>query len=90
MCILIFYINLSQTFLILIRIQRDIIINVPRSSSKFIRYSSQILIEFSRQIFENRPTSNFTNKKYVPWEPSCSMRADRQRDRHNEPNSRFS
>jgi len=43
--------------------QTNIIINVRRSSSKFIRYSSQILIKFSRQIFENPPTSNVNNNK---------------------------
>jgi hypothetical protein len=45
----IFSATLSETFLILILIQRDIIINVDRS-----HYSRQILIEseFSGQIFE--------------------------------------
>jgi hypothetical protein len=34
MCVLIFYINLSETFLILRRIKTDIIINVHGSSCK--------------------------------------------------------
>jgi hypothetical protein len=33
--------------------------------------------------------SNFLKKSFH-WEPSCSMRADRRTDRHDEANSRFS
>jgi len=38
--------------------------------------------------FLNNQISNFM--KIVQWELSCSMRRDRQTDRHNETNSRFS
>jgi len=30
------------------------------------------------------------SRKSFQWEPSCSMRTDRQRDRHDEADSRFS
>jgi len=30
------------------------------------------------------------SRKFFQWEPSCSMRADRQTDRHDEANSHFS
>jgi hypothetical protein len=54
MCVLIFSTTISETFLNLSKIQRDIIINVETSSSKMPIILSQILIklEFSRQIFE--------------------------------------
>jgi hypothetical protein len=55
MCVLIFSTTLSETFLILRRIQRYVIINVHQSSCKVLyRYSCHILkkFEFSRQIFE--------------------------------------
>ena len=54
---------LSETFLILGRIQRDTILNVHRSSSKKTRYYCQSLmkLEFSQQIFEKY--SNFKFRK---------------------------
>jgi hypothetical protein len=53
-CVLIFSTNFVETFVILRRIQRDIMINVHRSSWQNTRYSCHILMkhEFSRQIFE--------------------------------------
>ena len=72
---------LSETFLILRRIQRDIIINIR--TSVFIwnsRYSCQILIklELPRQIFENSLGIKFNDNpssgsRFVPW-----GRTDRQ------------
>ena len=38
MSVLIFYTNLSETFLILTRIKRDIVINVQRSSCYIFRF----------------------------------------------------
>jgi hypothetical protein len=35
-------------------------------------------LEFSRQIFEECSNIKFQGKKSVQWEPSCSMRTDRQ------------
>jgi hypothetical protein len=43
---------------------------------------------FSREIFENIKMSNFM--KFRSLEPRCSMRRDRQTDRHDEGSSRFS
>jgi hypothetical protein len=67
---------LLETFLILTRILLDIVTNLRRSSCKvFI-----ILVRFAKN-------TELTNvMKFVQWEPSCSMRADRQ----TEANSRFS
>jgi len=36
MCVLIFYTDLSETFLILIKPERDIILNIHRSSCKVL------------------------------------------------------
>jgi hypothetical protein len=68
---------LSETFLILIRIQRDIIINVRRSSCKAPLFLSDfnetwILLTDFRKIFKYQ-----ISWKCVQWEPSCSMRTDR-------------
>ena len=77
---------LSETFLILRRIQWDIITNVKRSS----RQVHVTLVRFQYTWifwtdFQNNPqTSNFI--KSVQWEPSCSM----QTNRYDEANSRFS
>jgi hypothetical protein len=58
---------LSETSPILRWIQRDKVINVKTSSWKSIRYACQILMkfEFSRQIFEKAPTSNFVKVRPV-------------------------
>jgi len=58
-CVLIFCADFYETFPILRRIQRDIIIYVHTSSCRSARYYCQILveIEFCRHIFENY--SNF-------------------------------
>jgi hypothetical protein len=74
---------LSETFLILITLQRAIIINVGRSS----QYSCQILmkLEFSRHIIEKFSNINFhknlfSGSRVVP----CG-----QTDGHDEANSRL-
>ena len=54
---------LSETFLILGRIQRDIIINIRKSSCKV----PVILIRHQ------------TSRKSIQWEQSCSMRTDKDR-----------
>jgi len=73
--------GLSGTFLILRRIQRDIVINIHifmRNS----RYSSHIVmnLEFSRQIFEKQSNIKF-HEKCVQFEQSCSIRKGTQSDR---------
>jgi len=71
---------LSELFLILKRIRRDIIINAHRSSCYVAtRYSYHILrkLALSGQIFEKYPIS----WKSVRWEPRWSMRTDRQTGR---------
>jgi hypothetical protein len=59
-CVLIFSSNFSETFLILRRLERYIIIHAQKSSCKIPVHSCQILIKlnFSRQIFEK--SSNIT------------------------------
>jgi len=69
-CFLIFCTTLSETFLILRRIQQDIIINVHKFSISVPRYSCQILLklEFSPHIFEQYSNSSFVRN------PSCGGR----------------
>jgi hypothetical protein len=70
MCVLIFPTTLFEIFLIIRRIQRDIIINVQSVFMQITRYSCHILmkLEFSRQIFEN-----YTNIKFYE-NPSSGRR----------------
>jgi hypothetical protein len=60
-CVLIFSGNLSEKFLILIRIHRVTTINIPKSSSERTHYYYQILmkLESSRHIFENLSNIKF-------------------------------
>jgi len=73
---------LSQTYLILRRIQRDIITNLRNYSRKVPRCSCQIWMKlnFSRQIFEKCSDTKISWKS-VQWEPNRSVRTDRQRRR---------
>jgi len=68
---------LSETFHLLRRIQRDIIIHLPRFSCKNTRYSSQILLklEISRQFFRKIRQYQISWKS-VHWEPSCYLRKE--------------
>ena len=75
-----FIYNFSETFYVLMRIQRDIIKNVHISSCKV----AVIHVRFSSNLnFLNRFLKIFESKlswKYVPWLPSFSLRTDRHRD----------
>jgi hypothetical protein len=53
MCVLTSSTSFTEIFLILSRNERDLVINVHRSSFKVASYSSRVLekLEFSRQIF---------------------------------------
>jgi len=83
LCILIFSVILSETFLILRRIQRDTIINAYWSSCKV----AIILVRFKWNIHFSTDVRKMLkyqiSRKFVQWDPSCSMRT-------NEANSRFS
>ena len=72
---------LSEAFLILRRTERDVMKNVYWSSCEVPVFLGQILmkLEFLRQIFEKYWNIAF-HKKSVQFEPSCSMRPDRQTD----------
>jgi hypothetical protein len=86
-CVLISLQFLSQTFLIVRRIQRDIIINVQKSSCKVpvILVRFLIKLKFSPQIFEI-----YSNIKFHENSSSGSRVVPCGRtDRHNEVNSRF-
>jgi len=80
-CDLIFSTNLSLTFLVISRIQRDTIINIQRSPCKKTGYACQILIklEISVQIFEKKILKYQISRRSVQWEPSCSRRTDVQK-----------
>ena len=81
MCVLTFSTILSETFLILRRIKRDVIINVYRLHVKYrfftVRFKKKdlnYLNVFSRITHEIK-------WKTVQWELSCSMPTDEQTDR---------
>jgi len=92
MCLLIFSKMLSETFLILSRIQRYIIINVHRSSCKihfiFSYFNETWFFSTDFRIILKYQIS----WKSIHWEPSYFPfgQRDRQTDRHNEANSGFS
>ena len=75
---------LSEKFLIVRRIQRDIIINLHKSSCKVTLLLSDLMktrifsIDFTK-IFKNQITL-----KSIQWERIFSMRTDGQRDRHTD------
>jgi hypothetical protein len=69
MCVLISSTTLFQTFLILSRIHRDIVVNVHRSMySTHCSYRILNRLRFSQQIFEKRPNIKF------PENPSSKSR----------------
>jgi hypothetical protein len=79
-CVLWFVLQLlSETFLILRRIQRDIMINVHRSLCTHCCCQIVITLELSRQIFEEKKPqiSNFMKIRPVVTE---LLRADRRAD----------
>jgi hypothetical protein len=81
-CVFLFSLQLlANTFLILKRIQRDIVINVKTSSCKV----PVIPVGFERKLnFRDRfQISNFI-KKFVQLEPSYFMRTDRLADRQKD------
>jgi hypothetical protein len=93
---------LSETFLILRRIKRNIIINVPRSSCKVpvVFFSDFNDTWSSRHIFEVSPNIKFHKNKssgslIVSWgktyrESKRERQADRWTDGHDQANSRLS
>jgi hypothetical protein len=81
---------LSEIFLIVRRIARDIIINVRRSTRKvpaILVRCNQIWI-FSTYFW--KILKHETSRKSVNCEPSCSIQTERRTDRHGKANSRFS
>jgi hypothetical protein len=89
-CVFLFPVQLlSEAFLILRRPEQDMMINVHRCSCKVPFFSCQILmrLEISRHILENY-SNNFT--KILPLGAEFSMGTDRETNRHDEANSRFS
>ena len=71
-----FHYKFSETFLIVRKIKRDIIINIRKFSREvpviFVRFLFKL--ELSRQIFENFLIPNYM--KIRPVKPRCSLRAD--------------
>ena len=86
---------LSEAFLIPRRIERDIIINVRRVHVKcplFVaEFNGTVLFSTDFQK-KNTQISNFTKIRSMEAELKfhADGRTDRQTDRHDEPNSRFS
>jgi len=86
-CVSIFSnILLSETvFFLILRIQRDIVINVRTFSCNV---SVSLELNFLDR-FKKKTTRYEIPRKSVQWRPSCSMRTDGQTDRHDETNSHF-
>jgi len=84
-----FHYKFSETFLIVRRIKRNIIINIHKFSRKvsviFVRFL--IKPELPRQIFENVPIPNYM--KIRPVEATL-FHAGGRMDRHDETNNCFS
>jgi hypothetical protein len=90
-CVLIFSTNLSNTFFILRRIQRAININVNGLHVKY-PYFCQVLmkLEFSPQIFKKYSNIKFHETPSSENQVVPCRQTDRQTDRHDKANSRFS
>ena len=94
MCVLTFSTNLSETFLIVRRTERDVIkkyIGLHVSYPLFLSYLKNL--EFSRQIFEKYSNIKF-HENPSSGGPSCYLRTDGKRDsqtdRLDKANRRFS
>ena len=76
MCILVFSATLSETLLILRRIQRDIVIHVSRSSCKSHCFCHILIkLNFLLRFSKNLQTSNFM--KILPVGVELSMRTEK-------------
>jgi hypothetical protein len=80
---------ISETFIIL-RNERDIIINIPRCSCRvpviLVRFNKKwIVYKHFRRVLEYQ-----ISWKSVQWEQRCSMRSYRRAEKHHKFNSRFS
>jgi len=91
-CVLILSTDLCETFLILRRFGRDIIINVRRSSCNIPHYSCHTLmkLEFSAQSFENYWNIKFHENSYNGSRIVSCVRRDGQTNKDDGANSRFS
>ena len=92
MRVLIYSTNLSETFLILRKIQRDNIINVHKSSCNvtftFVRFDCNL--SFLNKFSKNPQISNFMKIRPMGTNLFHADRRRLQADRHDEVNSRFS
>jgi hypothetical protein len=83
---------LSKTFLILRRIERDMIKNVFWFSCKVPVVVVVVVVRFQWNL--NFPNRFWKNAKIswnpINWEPSCCVKTNRQTDRHDEANNGFS
>jgi hypothetical protein len=75
--------SLTETFLIIRKIQRGII-NVEKSSCQILT-KTEIFSRDFRKILKHQ-----VSWKSVQWEPSCSTRPTGRTNRHDEANSHFS
>ena len=80
MCVLIFSTNMYKTFLIVTRIQRDIVKYVKPSSRKAPLFFSDFNEIWIFSTVLRRKLKYQISSKSVQWEPSCSMRTDGQTD----------
>jgi hypothetical protein len=81
---------LSKIFLNLRRNQRDIIINVHRSSVKYPLFLSHFNQTWPFSTDFRKILKYEISWKSVQWESNCFMRTDGRTYRHDDSNSRFS
>jgi hypothetical protein len=99
-CVLCFYLQLlSETFLTVRKIQRDVVINMRTSSYKLsvilgiFKWNLNFMNRFSKKVNIGFNKNLFSESRVVPCgrtDEQIDRKTDRRTDRHNEVNSCFS
>ena len=90
MCVMIPSTHFPETFLVLKRNERGMVINIYRSSWKVPVFLSYFNETWTVSTDCRKLLKYQLSWKSVQGKPSCSMLTDGQKKRHNEANSRFS